>query len=338
MTEKDRIREMARGFQASRVLLTAVELNLFAALEGEARGSAEVAAALGTDARATDRLMNALVSLGLLEKENHQFRNTAAAREHLVPGVPGGAAEALMHNVRLWDTWSGLTESVRTGTSARARSLMLPDVATRGFIAAMHYNAASLADPVVSVLDLSGVRRVLDVGGGSGAYAMALCRANPDIEAVVFDLPNVTPLTRSYVEAAGLSGRIRTEDGNYHEDGLGRDYDLVLLSMILHSNGPEANVALLERCRAALRAGGRIVIQEFLIEEDRTAPRQAALFALNMLVGTGVGDAYTESEISGWLQQAGFTDPRRLDPPGTGTSLLVASRGVTSPSDPEPAP
>jgi len=137
--DRDRIWETARAFQASRVLLTAVELNIFGALGADERGSAEVAEALGTDPRATDRLMNALVALGLLEKEGGRFRNTAAARENLVPGVPGGSAEALMHNVRLWDTWSGLTESVRTGASSRARSRMPQELATRGFIAAMHH-------------------------------------------------------------------------------------------------------------------------------------------------------------------------------------------------------
>ena len=321
----DRIWEMARGFQASRVLLTAVELGIFPALADGPKTSGQTAAKIGADARATDRLMNALVVLGLLEKRGDGFNNGPLASESLVPGRPQYMGGALGHLLSLWRSWSTLTEAVRTGTCAPSRT-SAPDVFFRPFIAAMHYNAENNAPAVMSQIDLSSVRRTLDVGGGSGAYSMAFCRAKPELQAVVFDRPEVVPLTRDYAAAAGLERRISTVEGDFTRDELPHDFDLAFLSQVLHSNSREENAALMKRVARALNPGGQIVIQEFVVDEGRTSPPQPVLFALNMLVGTEAGDTYTESEIRGWLDAAGFRRPRRVDVPGRGTTLLLASK------------
>jgi tRNA A58 N-methylase Trm61 len=189
----------------------------------------------------------------------------------------------------------------------------------------MHKNAAARAPVVVSALDLSGVRRVLDLGGGSGAYAMALARAQPGLEVTVFDLPTVTPLTRRYVAQGGMQNRIHTRDGDLRSDSYGTGYDLVLVSAICHMNGPDENRAMLRRVRGALAPGGRVVIQDFILNEEKTAPTGAALFALNMLVGTREGSAYSDAEYAAWLTETGFADVRKVDLPGP-TDLVVAAR------------
>jgi len=324
---------MARAFQPSRVLLTALELDVFTALGDGPKTSAEVATALHTDPRATDRLLNALVALELLTKERGQFRNTPATQEFLVAGQPRYVGGALGHTANLWHTWSTLTDAVRAG-----RSVVAEPINERGaewltsFIAAMHYNASRRAPEVIQHLDLGGVRRVLDVGGGSGAYAIALARAKPDLEVVVLDLPNVVPLTQGYVAQAGLSDRITTQVGDYNVDELGTGFDLAFLSAIIHSNSPEQNRALLAKCARALNPGGQMVIQDFIMDEDRTTPAFGALFALNMLVGTQAGDTYTEAEVNDWLQGCGFTDFRRIDPPG-GTATLLCARLLNGPTN-----
>jgi cyclopropane fatty-acyl-phospholipid synthase-like methyltransferase len=166
----------------------------------------------------------------------------------------------------------------------------------------------------------------LDVGGGSGAYAIAFAQAQPGLEVVVFDLPNVVPLTQGYVAAAGLSDRITTQSGDYNVNELGAGFDLAFLSAIIHANSPEQNRALLVRCARALNPGGQVVIQDFIMDEDRTTPAFGALFALNMLVGTSGGDTYTEAEVNGWLEACGFTDFRRMEvASGMATTLLCAA-------------
>jgi SAM-dependent methyltransferase len=304
---RDQIREIAYLFRESRILLTAHELGLFTAIGTGRHTSAGVAKLIGTDPRATDRLMNALCAMGVLVKENGQFSNSESAAGCLVRGTPGYLA-GLMHTVHLWDRWSTLTEAVRKGTSVANRH-----VNDRGqewltaFIAAMHDRAFRQAPAVVAQIDLTNVSRVLDVGGGSGAYAMAFVRARTGITAVVFDLPNVLPLTNSYIEREGLSHLVDTAPGDYLKDGLPGGFDLVFLSAIIHSNSPAENARLIGKCAAALRPRGSVVVQDFIMDEERVLPANGAFFSLNMLVGTEAGDTYTEGEVAGWMTAAGLS-------------------------------
>jgi SAM-dependent methyltransferase len=319
------ILEMASAFQRSRVLLTACELGLFTALAEGARSSPQVARALGADGRATDRLMNALCAVGLLEKRGEQFANTPLAARFLVQGKPDYLAN-LLHTAHLWGTWSTLTEAVRRGRSLMGHAVKTQNATwLRAFIAAMHWRAWQHAPGVAAALDLSGVSRVLDVGGGSGAYAMAFARAKGDLQVVVFDLPAVIPLAEEYIRQGGLSGRVRTVAGDFEVDPLGSGFDLVFLSAILHGNAPAQNRALLRKCAAALTPGGRVAVQDFIMDEGRTAPAFGALFALNMLVGTEGGDTYTESEVREWMEAAGLAKIARKDT-AFGTTLLIGAK------------
>jgi predicted O-methyltransferase YrrM len=310
-----------RIFQESRILLTAVELDLFSAV-GQGATAAEAASRLQTDERATEMLMNALVALQMLQKEKDVFSNTQLAAQYLTESSPENVRLAMLHTVYLWDRWSKLTESVRTGgkqqTSVEGRDQRW----TEAFIAAMDRNVKERAPIVVQAVDTRNVRRMLDVGGGSGGYSIAFAKASPELHADVLDLPAVLPLTNEYIEKSGLSRRVKTRAGDLLRDDFGRDYDLVLASAICHMLSPAENQDLFRRCFAALASGGRIVIQDFILEPDKTTPRHAALFALNMLVVTQKGANYSEDEYSTWLAKAGFQDTRRVVLPGW-TGLMV---------------
>jgi hypothetical protein len=320
------IHDSVYAFRNARVLLTAYELDLFTALEDEPKTSAEVARLLRTDERATDRLMDALCAMGFLKKSKGKFSNTPLTARFLVKGRPDYMA-GLMHSVSLWRTWSTLTDAVRSGTSVVVRG----EVNERredwldAFIAAMHARAFKQAPAVIKLLDLRGVRRVLDVGGGSGAFSMAFVRAKKDIHAVVFDLPNVIPLSRKYIDGEHLSDRISTSVGDYTTDSLGSGFDLAFLSAVIHSNSAEVNKQLFRKVADALSLNGQIVVQDHIMSEDRTAPVAGALFALNMLVGTKAGDTYTGSEVRAWMEEAGFKNIRRKASP-LGTDLMMGRK------------
>lgn len=318
----DDILKIAMAFQRSRVLLTAYELGLFSVLGTNTKSSHEVANMLGTDHRATDRLMNALCAMGLLTKNKDLFSNTKTSGRFLVkesPDFMGG----LMHTVHLWDTWSTMTRAVYQGGS-----ILKEDFDDRGkdwleaFIAAMHWRAIRNAGDIISLIDLSGVSKVLDVGGGSGAYAMAFVKADPNIRATIFDLPGVVPLTQGYIQQAGLSECVQTFAGNYLTDELGMGFDLVFISAVIHSNSGDENRMLIGKAVKALNPGGKVVIQDFIINEDRTGPTWSVLFALNMLVATKGGDAYTEAEVRSWMTDVGLSRISRKDT-AFGTSLMV---------------
>jgi ubiquinone/menaquinone biosynthesis C-methylase UbiE len=316
------IMDLAAAFQRSRPLLTAFELGLFTVLNDDSQTSEAAAAALGTEPRATDRLMNALTALGLLEKRDGRFSNTPLSGKYLVKGRPDYMA-GLGHTNHLWDTWSRMTEVVRTGHPVgMATTNDRGDDWLRPFIAAMHFRARQNAGEVVGLLALEGVSRVLDVGGGSGAYAMSFVRARRGIAAVVFDLPNVLPLTKMYIAQEGLAAEVTTVSGDYLTAALGEGYDLAFMSAVIHSNAADDNRALFRKAVAALNPGGQLVVQDFLMNEERDGPVMAALFALNMLVGTPEGDTYTESEVRSWMTEAGCRSIVRRDTT-FGTNLLI---------------
>jgi SAM-dependent methyltransferase len=313
------------SFQQSRVLLTAIELRLFSLIGGDALTSADVAARAGSDSRATDRLLNALCAMQLLTKHEGRFRNTPDSRRYLDDASPEYAA-GLGHTAGLWHTWTGLTEAVRQGRPAmRATIDDRGDAWLEPFIAAMHYRAVQHGPAIARLVGLERVHRVLDVGGGSGAFAMAFAAHQPGLEAVVFDLPGVVPITRRHIAAAGLEGRVAVAVGDYLADPLPRGFDLVFLSAVVHSNAPDENGRLLRACAAALNPGGRVAVVDWVMDDDRVAPPAGAFFALNMLVATDHGDTFTDGEIRGWMTDAGLGPGPRIDT-GFGTSIVIGVR------------
>jgi SAM-dependent methyltransferase len=316
------LRDVAMGFQRSRVLLSAIELRLFGLIGEGGHTSAELAGRASTDPRATDRLLNALCAMRLLVKREGRFWNTPESRRYLDDGSQEFAA-GLGHTASMWHTWSGLTDAVREGRpSLRAAINDRGDAWLKPFIAAMHYRAVQQAPQVADLIGLDGVARVLDVGGGSGAFAMAFAAKQPGLVAVVFDLPNVLPLTREYIAEADLTCCVTTAVGDYLVDPLPAGFDLVFLSAVIHSNSAVQNAALVRSCAAALNPGGRLVVLDWVMSDDRVAPPAGAFFALNMLVATDHGDTFTDGEIRGWMDGAGLARGPRIDT-GNGTSMVV---------------
>jgi SAM-dependent methyltransferase len=319
--------KLATAFRQSRIVLTAFELGVFTALGKRRMPSFAVSKALRADARGIDRLMNALCALGLLRKRGGRFSNTPFSAEYLVRGEPGYLG-GLAHTANLWHGWTTLTEAVSHGGTVLRRQAWKgsPRKRTRGFIAAMHQRASIQAAESVKLLNLSGVHRTLDVGGGSGAYSMALVRAGADIKATVFDLPDVMALTRAYVRKAHLTRRFAFLAGDFRKDDFGKGYDLILLSAIIHMNSAADNKRLFRKCAKALNPGGRLVVQDYIMDESRTRPAAGAYFALNMLVGTKAGDTFTEREVRGWMRAAGLSKIRRFDTPFESSLMIGIKR------------
>ncbi len=323
MSENDKfsfesIHKLSRAFQESRVFLTAFELGIFTALGDDEKSSEEIAVEIKVDPRAVDRLLNALCVTGAMIKNNGKFQNSNAAARFLVKGKAEYQA-GMMHAVHLWDSWSRLTESVRNGGPIEQGLVRNRDSEWfEPFIAAMHNRAVKEAPGLVGQIDLSNVEKLLDVGGGSGAFSIAFVKASDRIIATIFDLPNVIALTKGYISQAGLEERINTVPGDYNSDELGSGYDMAFLSAIIHSNSPDQNLALFKKVSSALNLDGRIIVSDFIMDDDRTSPAFGAFFSLNMLVNTGSGDTYTESEIKDWMTQAGLSFVERKETRSTG--------------------
>lgn len=319
------IREFAASFQKSRILLSAFELDIFTTIDESGITGNVIADRLQLDRHACERLLNALVSLGFLTKQNELFFNTSDSFTFLSKKSPeylGG----LMHSNHLWNTWSNLTRVVKTGNPANPS-----EINERGeewlfsFISAMHDRAKKQAPQQLADVDLSGTTSMLDIGGGSGAYSMEFVTRKPEIEATVFDLPNVVPITRKFIDREGFSTKVKTYTGDYTTDELPTGFDLVFLSAIIHSNSLEINRSLVKKCFNSLNKNGRIIIQDWIMNNDRTQPTSGAIFAVNILVGTEAGDCFTEAEVTGILQAAGFTNISRIEFE-SGLSQLIAHK------------
>ena len=319
------IREFASSFQKSRILLSGFELDIFTNVDEHGTTSNQIANRLHLDEHACERLMNALVSLTFLRKQNNLFFNTPESFTFMSK-KSADYLGGLMHSNHLWNAWSNLTQVVKTGNSAypsqinvRGEDWLFP------FINAMHDRAKKQAPQQLANIGLSGIKSVLDIGGGSGAYSMEFVTKKPEIEATVFDLPNVVPITKKFLDKEGFSDKIKTHSGNYTTDDLPGGFDLVFLSAIIHSNSLEINQDLIKKCFNALNKKGKIVIQDWIMNNERTQPVSGAIFAINMLVGTEAGDCFTEEEVTGMLVAAGFSNISRIEFE-TGLSQMIAQK------------
>jgi hypothetical protein len=319
------IREFAASFQKSRILLSSFELDIFTNVDASGTSNNQIANNLHLDEHACERLLNALVALGFLEKQNHLFFNTTESFAFLSK-KSSNYIGGLMHLNHLWNTWSNLTQVVKTGISAhpaeineRGEGWLFP------FINAMHDRAKKQAPEQLANIDLSEIKSTLDIGGGSGAYSMQFVSIKPEIAATVFDLPNVVPITKIFLDKEGFSDKIKTHAGDYTKDDLPKGFDLAFLSAIIHSNSLEINQDLIKKCFDSLNKNGKIVIQDWIMNNDRTQPTSGAVFAINMLVGTEAGDCFTEKEVTEMLNASGFKNISRIEFE-SGLSQMVAQK------------
>lgn len=297
------IRKIWGGFQASRVLITANNLRIFDHLNKQ-KTAGEIANTIKGDRRAIEILLDALAGLGLLRKQHGRYKNAAIASRLLVSGSSYYQGDIITHIDSLWDRWQDLDEIVKTGKpSQKSRN-------HEAFILGMHNLAVVRAKEIVREIGLTGIKKALDLGGGPGTYAIEL--ASNGLMVTLFDLPETVEIARDVVSRSKARDRnIKFVGGDFLKDEIGNGYDLVLLSQILHMFSDKVNIKLLKKCRRALSNKGKVVVQDFFINEARTQPACSSLFAINMLVNTDGGRTYSPSEIKGWLSKAGFRSIRK---------------------------
>ena len=319
------IRQLANAFRESRVLLSAFELEIFTVLDKHMMTSNEVSTKINADSRATDRLMNALCGMGLLKKVKTKFYNSDLSSKYLVKGKPEFMGN-LYHTNHLWNTWSYLTDSVRKGSSFKGdQNKFEKEDWVEAFIGAMHYRGVNQGKILSMMIDLTNIKKMLDVGGGSAAFSMEMVKRNPSINAIVLDLPHVIPLTKKYVSQEGLLDKFNFIEGDYLTKDFEDGYDLILLSAIVHINSYEQNKILIKKCADALNNNGMIIISDFIMNEDRTQPHHGAVFSLNMLVRTISGDTYTEGEMKEWFTSAGLSKIERKNT-AFGSDLMIGMK------------
>ncbi len=294
--EAKELRKMWGGFWSARVILTANNLRVFDHLKTP-KSASDISGLIETDARAIEILLDSLTSLGLLIKSKNTYRNSPMAKRLLVSGTPYYQGDILRHADNLWTNWSNLDEIVKTGQPARE------SFEADAFIRGMHNVAIIKAKEVVKRMELAEVRKALDLGGGPGTYSLEMAKKIDSV--TLFDLPATIAIAKNILGKTGISN-ISFMEGDFVTDDIGRGYDLVFMSQVLHAFSGTNNLKILEKAINALNQKGIIVIHEFRLEKNRTSPVQSTLFSVNMLVNTNGGRCYSVAEMREWLSSLGL--------------------------------
>jgi len=277
-------------------------------------------------------VLNLLAGFGFLEKSDEQsYGLTPESAAFLVSTKPGFQGGLFRHMSRqLMPNWLELTEVVRSGQPAESVNKE-PD-GTSFFeqfvedIFPMSYPSACVLANGLGISKIDETVSVLDLAAGSGVWGIALAQASPKVRVRAVDWQGVLPVTRRVTERFGLTERFTFVPGDLLEADFGTGHQVAVLGHILHSEGEERGRSLVKKTFEALAPGGTIAIAEFLVNEDRSGPLNGLIFAVNMLVNTTAGNAYSFAEIRAWLQEAGFVNVRQLDAPGPSPLILADCR------------
>jgi predicted O-methyltransferase YrrM len=299
--------DIGTAFWASGALIAAIKLNLFTQLDSGQLTVDAIARRLGANKRWTEKLLVACAAMGLLEKDNSHYRNSATASHFLVDGKPYYQGAFFTHMGSLWERFGSLEHTVKTGTRAtRAEPENVHGEAGtdgRAWIMSSHNIAMSgQAESLASALDLKGRKHLCDVGGGPGTYAAVLCLRNTGLRATVLDDPEVVPVAKELLSRFSLNDRVTVKPAQILYDSYGDGYDVMLLSGVLHGLTDAKCKKMLRKAYNALEPGGLVVIQEMLLDDEEAKPLFPALFSLNMTLGA----SYTAAEIMSWLYDTGF--------------------------------
>ena len=303
----DGFQRLLWGFASHRVITVAGRTGMLRLLAERSVSPEEIATELGLDPLAAGKIVRALTSLGIAESDEGRYHAATTLREFFRDG-DHDVVPFLEHSHSMYERWGDTLEPWLRGEQWPVAE-RTPDEIHR-FGAAMRAMGAQQARRVAGLLDLEGVNRLLDVGGGWGHFAQALCSVRPDLSAVVLDTPAVVEQARRELVGSVFEERIDFLAGDYLQTDYGSDFDMVLFANVLHQETADRAAEMLRRGTRCLAPGGWVTVVDFAIDDRQHEPVLGALFAINM---RSFGDTWTEKTINGWMADAGLGDFQRTD-------------------------
>jgi ubiquinone/menaquinone biosynthesis C-methylase UbiE len=323
----DRIQQLWFAYAPPLMLEAAIRLKVFDVLDAGPKTVDQVASATGASTRGLRALMNGLTSLQFLSKKGDTYSLTPESNAFLVSGKAGFIGGMFKHTSQILPNWLKLVDAVKTGKPVKSVNQEGTGADFfREFVEDLFASGYAAAQALANSLDLKSAHkplRVLDIAAGSGVWSIAIAKKYPDAHVTVVDWPGVIPVCQKVTSRMGVADRFDYRPGDLLQLEFGGGYQVATLGHILHSEGEQRSRQLLKKVFAALAPGGTIAISEMIPNEDRAGPPHAMLFAINMLVHTDTGDTFTFSEMSRWLEEAGFTSPRKLEVPAPSPLVLA---------------
>src|ERR1035441_5370027 len=324
----ERLMQFAWGFAPPLILEAALNYRVFDLLDQKPQTVEELSAQSGASVRGLTAVLNCLVGLEFLARKGSRYALTPESAAFLVSTKPACHGGFFRHMSRqILPNWLQLTEVVRTG-----RPVVTGNQQADGekFFAEfveglfpMSYRAAQVVGEHLGIPKAASPVSVLDIGAGSGVWGIALAHQSPHVTIRAVDWPAVLKVTSRVARRHGVGDRLRTVAGDLLEADFGGGHQVATIGHILHSEGRKRSRQLLRKTFAALAPGGTVAISEFMPNDDRTGPPTPLIFAVNMLIHTTEGDAFTFAEIADWLREAGFTNPRLLEAPAPSPLVLA---------------
>ncbi len=319
---EDKISGLLHGYQGGLVLMTACELGVFDALTGPPVSALEVAEKLGLSEKGVERLLNALAALGIAAKDNEKYSLPEEWLPYLTKDGERSMHQWMWLSKKLIQPWLEMDRFVRSGENISSIMDMLGSEPEnmRAFTDAMHDKGLKATWTLAREIPIGDCKKMLDLGGGPGTYSLEWCKLHPHLKATILDIPPVLEVAKEYIKRYGLKDRVTTKPGDFHKDGLGTEYDLVLLANILHMYEGDQGRALVQKAADCLAPGGRIVIHGFCTDDGDVAPLNDVLFSVNIGLLTPGGRAHPVKEKIDWLEAAGIGEIRhfRVDAVPTG--------------------
>jgi len=301
------------GIYSSLALLAGMQLDVFSVLRDEPRSAEEIAGQLKVDAKQLRFLLYALVAAELLTVSEGRFANTEESTFYLAKGGPGYFGDIHSVIAPMWQAAFLTAETIRTGIPQHKVEYDM-DVLPEAEIAAfhgMHKLSMMSVRNLTGYVDFSQHRHIVDIGGGTGAIAIGIAQAFPELQATVVDLPSITSITEQFVQKSPAKSRIRILSENVVKKPLQGNYDAAILRAFTQVLAADDARAAIKNTASALIPGGKMYIVAQVLDDSRSEPAVVALANLAFLSLYEGGQAYTESEYRTWLEDAGFTDVKR---------------------------
>ena len=306
-----RLQRLARAYRESGALLAAVELGVFSKIDGGADTEASLSSALGISALNAERIIIACLGLGLIERDGDRLRNTADVDRFLVDAKDTYAGAWMFFTHPDWADWGRLAELLRNPEPAKLDNDTVKGITVeeaRRYHRATYSIGRGAGRLFLRQVDLSKRTKILDLGGGSGAYCIEACKAHDHLTAVVFDLPAVAEVAREFIAEHGLSERIEATAADFNSDRFPGDADVIIMASNLPMYGRDAIAAVVARAHQALLPRGEMHLIGEALDDDRSGPSDPAIWGLAQTLHNSTGLAHSVAECVGYFAAAGFVD------------------------------
>ena len=304
-----RLQRMVRAYREAGALMAGVELDLFTHIANGADDEAALTKAMGLQPLHGERIIVAMLGLGLIERRGDRLVLTPDVERFLVKGKPTYAGEWMLFTKPDWDEWGRLAEVLKEQAPPVLENKTVANITideARRYHRGTYSIGRGAGRLFLAHVDLSRKRLMMDIGGGSGAYCIEACKRHPDLKAVVLEMPAVVPVTQEFIDENGMTDRVEARVCDFNHDPFPEGADVAVMASNLPMYGREAIAAVVAKAHAAMAPGGEFHLIGEALDADRSGPADPALWGLAQAINNTTGIAHSVAEVEGYLKAAGF--------------------------------